>query len=117
MSNSFYNLWDVERMERRYWADLDDIDKRFIRFHEENPHVYSTLVQEAVKLRGQGWKHFGLKCLYERARWLITMKTRIPDDMEPYKLNNNYTSRYARLIMKQEPDLKGFFRLRKLKEE
>lgn len=113
--STFYELWDQKGND--YWPDLNDIDKQFILFHEDNPHVYLTLVKEARDLRERGWETFGMKCLYERARWLLTMKTRIPEDMEPYKLNNNYTSRYARLIMQQEPDLKGFFNLRKLKEE
>jgi len=30
------------------------------------------------------------------------------------KLNNNYTSFYDRLIMKNEPSLKGFFHTRKI---
>jgi len=39
-------------------------------------------------------------------RWERAMKT---TDQTEWKLNNNYTSRYARLIMEQEPDLEGFF--------
>ena len=104
---TFHGLWNPPH-------DPNDIDQAFMLFHEDNPHVYNTLVEEARKLRRMGWKKIGMKFLYERARWILTMKTRIPEDMEPYKLNNNYTSRYARLIMKQEPDLKDFFETRKL---
>jgi hypothetical protein len=39
------------------------------------------------------------------------MKT-VGDD---FKLNNNYHSRYARLIMEREPGLDGFFETRGLR--
>ena len=29
-----------------------------------------------------------------------------------FKLNNNFTAHYARLLMAQEPDLEGFFETR-----
>ena len=32
-----------------------------------------------------------------------------------FKLNNDFTSRYARLIMQQEPDLEDFFEVRVLR--
>ena len=35
-------------------------------------------------------------------------------DTSGFKLNDHYTSRYARLIMEREPDLRGIFRTRKL---
>ena len=112
--STFYEMWDQKG--NAYWPDQNHIDEQFILFHEDNPHVYTTLVEEARKLRRMGWKKIGMKFLYERARWILTMKTRIPENMEPYKLNNNYTSRYARLIMQQEADLKGYFETRQLKE-
>ncbi len=104
---TFHGLWEPP-------YDPDDIDQAFMLFHTSNPHVYNTLVEEARKLRRMGWKRIGMKFLYERARWILTMKSVIPENMEPYKLNNNYTSRYARLIMEQEPDLNKFFEIRKL---
>jgi hypothetical protein len=33
---------------------------------------------------------------------------------EEYKLSNDYRSRYARLIMEENEDLRGFFRTRAL---
>ena len=32
-----------------------------------------------------------------------------------WKINNNFAPHYARLIMEQEPDLKGFFEVRELR--
>lgn len=35
---------------------------------------------------------------------------------EPFKLNNDFRSRYTRLLMQQEPELQGFFETRTLRE-
>lgn len=51
--------------------------------------------------------------VWERARWEFVMGT--DDQSSDFKLNNNYHSRYARLIMEQEDDLDGFFDLRELR--
>jgi hypothetical protein len=36
---------------------------------------------------------------------------------EDYKLNNNFTSRYARLLMQHNADLAGFFEIRAMASE
>jgi len=41
----------------------------------------------------------------------MSIETQDPDG---WKLNNNYTSRYARLVMDECPDLDGFFNTREL---
>ncbi len=51
---------------------------------------------------------------FEVLRWEWTIAG-LPDDAEEWKLNNNYTSRYARLIMDENPLLVGLFELRELK--
>lgn len=86
------------------------IRERFEKFHEENPRIYEILVKEALNLKEKGFKQFAISTIYERVRWLYIIETR----GEGFKLNNNYRSEYARLIMKQVPELKGFFRTRTL---
>jgi hypothetical protein len=39
----------------------------------------------------------------------------LPADGEEFKLNNNYTSRYARLLMEREAGLSGLFATRELR--
>jgi hypothetical protein len=39
----------------------------------------------------------------------------LPDPREDFKLNDHYTSRYARLIVAHEPDLAELFELRRLR--
>lgn len=86
------------------------IAERFQAFHEANPHVYEALRDMALWLKDQG-KRAGMKLLFEQLRWLSLIQT----DGEPYKLNNDFTGRYARLIMEQEPQLDGYFEIRELR--
>ena len=37
------------------------------------------------------------------------------DEPTDFKVNNNFASRYARIIMDNEPDLHGLFELRKIR--
>ena len=86
------------------------IREAFLRFHSENPHVYAELVLLARRARRAGSQRIGIKMLFEVLRWRHTLRTGGDD----FKLNNNYHSYYSRLIMTQEPDLRGVFELRRL---
>jgi len=82
--------------------------KPFFQFHSDHPEVYHTLValtRQAVK---SGRKHVGIRMVWEAMRWQRYLQT----DEVPYKLNNNYHSQYARLIMESEPDLANVFEIR-----
>lgn len=83
---------------------------RFARFHEANPEVYEELVRLARTLKRKGLDNYGIVGLYEVLRYDRSLRT----DGKPFKLSNDYRSRYARLIMEKEPDLAGFFRTREL---
>jgi hypothetical protein len=50
--------------------------------------------------------------LMHRLRWHHHIELKIK---EPFKLNNDFTARYARAIMMSEPDLSDFFQVRKLR--
>lgn len=49
-------------------------------------------------------------------RWHYTVDNKLCR-RDLYRCNNDYTSRYARLVMRQEPALKGFFLTRELKSK
>lgn len=85
------------------------IEQAFRQFHGDNPAVYSQLVTMAKTLKQRGYQHYGMKGLFEVLRWERAITTTGSE----FKLNNNYTSYYARLIMQKEPFLRGFFRIRK----
>jgi hypothetical protein len=89
------------------------IQRRFEAFHDAHPQVYAGLVILARQGDRAGRTKIGMKMLFEVLRWEWVIAG-LPDDAEEWKLNNNYTSRYARLIMEQEPDLVGIFETREL---
>lgn len=88
----------------------DTIREAFLRFHADNPHVYDELVMLARRAISRGATRLGIKMMFEVLRWRHTLRTGGDD----FKLNNNYHSYYARLIMSREADLGDVFELRKL---
>lgn len=89
---------------------LDRIERCFWEFHIANPRVYTELRDYAVNLRHRGRTHYGVKALFEVVRFHRAMET--ADQSSDWKLNNSYTALYARLLMNNEPELRGFFRTR-----
>lgn len=94
-------------------AEGSTYQERFEDFHRHNPWVYHALVALARGLQQRGHRRVGIKMLFEVLRWQYAMST--VDPSSEFKLNNNYHSRYARLILAQEPDLADIFELRELK--
>lgn len=93
----------------------DRIAARFEQFHAENPHVYRMLRDLCLKARGLNpGCRIGVKALFERLRWQVRFETRGGAAGE-WKLNNNYTALYARMLMEREPELAGIFETRERK--
>lgn len=92
----------------------DPIDERFVEFHHSNPHVYRHLVGLARQWRDAGHRTCSMKMLFEVLRWDAGVRTSSADGL---KLNNDFTSRYARLIAANEPDLAHLFERRCLAAE
>lgn len=84
------------------------IGERFEEFHQANPHVYREIVRRSLRLRRRGVKRFGMKAIFEVMRYDYALQTQ----GDEYKLNNNYTAHYARLVMAEVPELEGLFELR-----
>lgn len=89
------------------------IEEAFWRFHGQNPHVYDQLVRLARQAVRRGATHLGIGMLFEVLRWRHTLAT----GGDEFRLNNNYRSYYARLIMMNERDLEGVFETRRLHPE
>jgi hypothetical protein len=80
-------------------------------FHRNNPNVLLELRRLALELLDAGHRHHSIKGLFEVLRYNRKVKT----TGKPYKLNNNHTAFYARLLMENEPRLVGFFHTRESK--
>jgi hypothetical protein len=92
------------------------IQERFERFHAANPQVYRALREMALGLKARGHERIGVKMLWEALRYRYMAEGVSPVGGDVYRLNNIYTSRYARLLA-AEPGLRGLFEMRELKAE
>ena len=90
---------------------LDSLDEKFERYHRENPQVFELFRRFAFDAKRTG-RRIGAKAIMERIRWEMNLTTR---DSEGFKINNNYTSRYVRLLEEKYPEFKGFFEKRELR--
>lgn len=80
------------------------------KFAQDNPTVLVELVDLARQLKRRGHERYSIKGLFEVLRHRRALETQ--DRFSEFKLNNNYTAYYARMIMSQYPDLRGFFATR-----
>ena len=92
----------------------EQLDSEFIQFLRDNPTVYPKFRMLAVKLKAKGIDRWGAKAIWEVLRYEMALKS--VTSGEKYALNNNYTSRFARKLMDEEPEeFAGFFETRTLK--
>lgn len=91
----------------------DTIQDRFQSFHDQNGWVYLALEQMTADLVRRGRRRVGMKMLVEVIRWNYARQT--SDPSSGFKLNNDYTSRYARLLIEAHPDWAGVFETRELR--
>ena len=96
-----------ERQSRFQWES--NLERGFRVFHGANPHVYEKLREFALQARQSGRKHLGIAAVFERLRWWASFEV----TGDEFKLNNNWRAFYARMLMEQEPELAGFFEVRK----
>lgn len=88
--------------------DTPDITESFVRHVVRRPEVYVTLLKFALEAKslyeGSGMR-VGIETVWERARWdLAWQGKRIG--------NQNLKGRYARKLMRENPELAGFFLLK-----
>jgi hypothetical protein len=116
-------LFDPYTMEASPIDDLREklppfggtIQERFEDFRATNPHVEASLVRLARQAHRRGHRKIGIELLFAVLRWETMMKTNDPSS--GFKLNDHYTSRYARLLMDKYPDLEGLFETRQLRSK
>ena len=96
----------------------DNIQRDFLDYHAQNPHVYKFLVHFALEARrqliqrGEMNPQYSIAAVVERARWHVNFEVKGYRD---FKIDNDYRSRYSRLIQRTVPKLRGFFNLRQLR--
>jgi hypothetical protein len=94
-------------------AMRDTIAERFRQFHFDNPLVFELIVKLAQEQYRRGKERVGIKALWEQIRWHMFLgKLRIRGE---YTLNNDFTSRYVRMLIEKYPAYRGLFELRVLR--
>lgn len=109
---------DVSQAARSVLTLFDVVDlphtatprERFEAFHQRNPRVLTELERMTALMVRRGRKRIGIKMLFEVLRWNYYLTTDDPDS--EYRLNNNYTAYYARLIIARHPEWGDVFVLR-----
>lgn len=90
------------------------IAERFDAFHQANAWVLDALEQMTADLIRRGRHRVGMKMLVEVIRWNYARHTSTQNSGD-FKVNNDFTSRYARLILDRHPEWHGVFETRELR--
>ena len=87
------------------------IAERFDQFHALNPWVLQALEALVSGWLARGHKRVGIKAAFEVIRWNYGMTT----TDEPFRCNNDFTSRYARLLIERHPEWEAAIETRRLR--
>lgn len=88
----------------------DSIVDKFVDYHKGNPQVYEMFKKFTQQVLDKGRDRISAKFIFERMRWESLI---VADDPEEFKINNNYTSFYARMFEHEFPEHEGLFAKRK----
>lgn len=89
------------------------IQERFEEFHQDNPHIYARLRDLCLQMRRRGVVRWGIKAAWEVVRFGGVLS----NGQDGFKLPNSLTSRYARKLMTEVPELRDFFETRDLRSK
>ncbi|MEU5434518.1 hypothetical protein AB0G73_14240 [Streptomyces sp. NPDC020719] len=87
------------------------IQERFEAFHQLNPWILEQLEVLTVDCVDRGLKRVGIGMLFEVLRWQYGRATQ----GEPWKLNNDFRSRYARRLLDLHPEWSSLFETRRIR--
>lgn len=97
------------------------IQQAFDEFHRNNPLVYHHFCKLIQKALNHGKKKVSSKMIINVIRWEIFIQTEEQTlfndngELKKFRINDCYTSRYARMYIDQHPDRKDIFELRELR--
>ncbi|MGG2460521.1 hypothetical protein ACO0M4_11975 [Streptomyces sp. RGM 3693] len=86
------------------------IQERFELFHQLNPWILKHLENLTTECVERGLRRIGIGMLFEVLRWQYGIATR----GEPWKLNNDFRSRYVRRLIELHPEWSPLFETRKI---
>lgn len=90
------------------------LEREFLAFHRENPHVWELFQRFALDAIRSGRRHYSARAIVHRIRWHYEVETARTDD---FKINNNHSPYYARLFAERHPEHARFFEYRRVRGE
>ncbi|MFI9157481.1 hypothetical protein [Kitasatospora aureofaciens] len=109
------HLPGFEDIEQLVYPDHEpnaSIQARFEAFHQLNPWVLRELERRTADCVDNGWKRISIGMLWELLRYRYGQVTRGEDE---FRLNNNWRSRYVRLLLERHPEWEPLFETRALR--
>ena len=101
--------------QRGFWDDRDlTLQERFERFDQRNPQVFNALVDLVQRWARAGMRRWSVDAAFHVLRFERHIAG-LPDEAELFKLNNSYTSRYARKLLDAYPQYADLIETRVLK--
>ena len=97
------------------------IQDAFDKYHSENPNVYEQFKRLALTAINKGKKKISFKMLLNVVRWEVFIQTSEPTlfdldgKLTKFKINDAYSSRYARLFIKDYPEHEDKIEFRELR--
>ena len=99
------------------WPPLEEMMNpqliKFWDFHRANPTVFAMLRMYALIAKERKRGQYSISVITEIIRWHVDIET----SGSEFKLCNSYRAYYARLLMFEEPELEGFFNVKKVHGE
>ena len=89
------------------------IQAQFEAFHRLNPWVLRALESLAADYLKRGATRIGIGMLFEVLRWRYVTAT----EGDEFRLNNNFRSRYVRLLIERHPEWESAFEVRALRTD
>ena len=102
---------DLQPVVRAEYVKGATIQERFESFHALNPWVLESFERLTRDWLARGRKRMGIGMLTEVLRWQHGRRT----TGDEFQLNNNYRSRYVRLMIERHPEWETVFETRELK--
>ena len=92
-------------------SKLDKLERAWKECRRKNPWLMPKLAEIALEMKRSGLPQWSTKGLFEVYRW----QTRHSMNDLGFKANNNYTALAARDLMREYPELEGYFKTRQRK--
>jgi hypothetical protein len=89
----------------------DALQAKFDKFNVDNPHVLVMIEDKIREARAAGVRRIGMVLIINQIRWQTMITTTDKD----FKINENYSSRYVRLICQRHPEWESMFEQRRLR--